>query len=545
MRKNIKLSVIASLLLSSTFVLNGCSLSASKMAEKDYETTNSEITNHMKSAQNKVQQELFTVSDDFYTDKNPILESETNKKVELPKLFKSKVNINIQNPTILSEVTAKITRMTGVGIKIQQSLIDGTEGEYGDLIGNKGIGEKPETASSTSSTTNNNNNNEKDKYLINDIVYKGDLKGLLDNISNRLNLSWKWDGQVIQIYRYETKMFRLTALDGISTMEAALDTTSSSGSGDKGTSGNATKASSGQKTKFSNVTAIWADVGSSLQSTLSPNGKISMTPSAGTITVTDTPEVLSRIERQVVEFNKIYSKQVMLDISVYQVKMENTDNYGLDWNAALSFAASKYGVNIASNGVNTGNGGNSWTITGSDGHLKDGKFMFEALSKIGKTSLLTNNTAISLNGQTVPVNVSREKAYVESAETTVDDGVISSSLTPGIVTEGFSMNFTPRVTDENNVIMRYTIDLSTIEKIESFSSGETTVQLPQRSVRNFMQNVSIKSGQTLVLAGFQQVEGQSTNSGTGSPSFWGFGGGKSAASNTNTIVIVVTPYITN
>lgn len=544
MKKNIKLSKIGLLVLSSIFWLNGCSNSASKLADQDYETTNKEITAHMKASQNKVQQDLFSVTDDFYTDKNPILESETNKKVDLPKLFKSKVNINIQNPTILSEITAKITRMTGVGIKIQQSLIDGTEGEYGDLIGNKGVGDKPETTSSTSST-NTNQSVEKEKYLINDIVYNGNLKGLLDNISNRLNLSWKWDGQVIQIYRYETKMFRLTALDGISTMEASLDTTSSSGGGDKGVSANNTKASSGQKTKFSNVTAIWADVGSSLQSTLSPNGKISMTPSAGTITVTDTPEVLSRIERQVVEFNRIYSKQVMLDISVYQVKMQNTDNYGVDWSAALEFAASRYGLNIASNGQNTGNGGNSWTITGSDGHLKNGKFMFEALSKIGKTSLLTNNTAISLNGQTVPVNVSREKAYVESAETTVDDGVITSSITPGMVTEGFSMNFTPRVTDENNVIMRYTIDLSTIESIESFSSGDTTVQLPQRSVRNFMQNVSIKSGQTLVLAGFQQVEGETAKSGTGSPSFWGFGGGKSAANNTNTIVIVVTPYITN
>lgn len=539
---------IAAAIMLGTFMLSGCS--ATRQAGKDYNTSRGVVNKYAESANSVAPADLFSKTDDFYVDKKPITTIGFDDDAQkLPPMFQQKAVMNIQDPTPLAEVASKITRLSGKTINIQQDVLDGTAGEIGQMIGNKGDGKSGSSSSgggggSTSSGT-------KDPLYVSDVVYNGTLGGLLDVVTGKLNLAWRWDGEQIQIYRYETKMFRLNALAGVAQMTASLNTASSTTGSSGGSSGTTSSANqtgtSGQNTQIDAVTSIWEDVGSALQASLSPKGTMSMVPSAGTITVKDAPSVLRTIESQIREFNKIYSKQVLLQIQVYQVEMSDEDAYGVDWSSAWAWANNKFGVSVSTTG-NTSGSGTTFKLSGSGGSLTSASAAIQALSTLGKTSLVTSGSVISLNGQTVPLNVSREVAYLQSSSTTVsgDSGVSSQSLTPGLITEGFAMNFTPRVTDGNNIIMRYTVDLSSIEKITDFSSsdGSSTIQLPQRLVRNFMQNVSVRSGETLVLTGFQQVQGQDTSSGIGSSKLWFLGGSKAANSTNRTIVIIVTPYIT-
>lgn len=537
--KNFKKAIIG---LTLTSLLAGCS--ATRESSRDYKTTRNQATDIARAAGNVAPTDLFQKTDNFYVDKTPLTSVQFDKKAALPDFFSKKASMNLQTPTGLSDIIARLTRISNVPVRIQQDLLDGTEGQYGSLIGNDGTGAAPSKAEDADSK-DTGGAGKSNRLVVDNVIYTGTLAGLLDNLCDKLNLSWRWTGNEIQIYRYETKMFRLNALAGIAQVNASLNTAASTTSGSSSSS--AQSATSGQTTTMSDVTAIWADVGAALQSSLSPNGKMSMIPSAGTVTVSDTPQVLNQIESQISEFNRIYSKQVLLNIQVYQVEATDSDDYGVDWSSVWSFASNKWGINVSTGTSNTDGTGPTFTLTGAGGSLTSGKAIFQALSTAGKTSLVTSGSVISLNGQTVPLNVSREKAYVASTSTTVsgDSGVSSSSITPGVVTEGFAMNFTPRVSDSNTVIMRYTVDLSSIESITTFTSGDSSVQLPQRLVRNFMQNVSVKSGQTLVLTGFQQVGGTDTSSGIGSPLAWMLGGSKNAESTKRTIVIVVTPYITN
>lgn len=537
--KNFKKAIIG---LTLTALLSGCS--ATREASRDYKTTRNEATDIARAAGNVAPTDLFQKTDGFYVEDTPLTSVQFDKKASLPAFFSKAATMNLQTPTGLSDIIARLTRISNVPVRIQQDLLDGTEGQYGSLIGNDGTGAAPSKAEEAASK-DTGSAGKTNRLVVDNVIYTGNLAGLLDNLCDKLNLSWRWTGSEIQIYRYETKMFRLNALAGIAQVNASLNTAASTTSGSSSSS--AQSATSGQTTTMSDVTAIWADVGAALQSSLSPNGKMSMIPSAGTVTVSDTPQVLNQIESQISEFNRIYSKQVLLNIQVYQVEATDKDDYGVDWSSVWSFASNKWGINVSTGTSNTSGAGPTFTLTGSGGSLTSGKAIFQALSTAGKTSLVTSGSVISLNGQTVPLNVSREKAYVASTSTTVsgDSGVSSSSITPGVVTEGFAMNFTPRVTDSNTVLMRYTVDLSSIEDIATFTSGDSSVQLPQRLVRNFMQNVSVTSGQTLVLTGFQQVGGNDTSSGIGSPLAWMLGGSKNAESTKRTIVIVVTPYITN
>lgn len=536
--KNIFNKSALSLVVTSAIILSGCSTSASDQARSNYDTTRNNAVNLAEKAAVMNNSDLFEVSNDYFVEKTPLTSVEFNKKEKLPSFFSKHASMNLPNETTLSEVIARLTNISKVNVRIHQNLLDGNEGKFGELIGNKGDGG---SSGGSSSSSGEDSKSDPTRLQVSNIMYDGNLEGLLNNITDKLNLSWTWTGNEIIIYRYETRMFKLNALAGVAQVNATLSTNASS-------SGDNQNASSGQTTTTNDTTAIWADVGAALQSSLSPNGKIAMVPSSGTVTVTDTPYALNQIESQIKEYNKIYSKQVLLNVQVYKVEAGDSDNYGIDWNTVWKFAGDKWGIGIGSTGNTIADAtGSAIKITGKGGSLVSGDMLFQALSKAGKTSLVTQGTVISLNGQTVPLNISTEKAYVQSTSTTVsgDSGVTSSSITPGTVTAGFAMNFTPRVSDANNVIMRYTVDLSSIDSIEEFSTNDSTVQLPQRSVRNFMQNVSVKSGETLVLTGFQQVEGTDDQQGLFSPSAWFFGGKKKAEANKKTIVIVVTPYITN
>lgn len=538
MKRLFKKSAMALTVTSLLVALTGCSMNATESAGRHYDTTNDSATDLANASNDVRNKSLFEVSNDVYVDKTPLTSVSFNEKASLPAFFNKKATMNLQSETTLSDIIARLTTISKVPVRIQPYLLDGNEGKYGELVGNKGDGA---ASSSSSSSTSEDSKTDPTRLMVQNIMYDGTLSGLLDNITDKLNLSWRWTGKDIQIYKYETRVFVLNALAGVAKVNATLSTTASS-------SGDNQSASSGQTTTTNDTTAIWADVGAALQSSLSPNGKIAMVPSSGTITVTDTPTALNQIESQIKEYNKIYSKQVMLNIKVYKVEAKDSDNYGIDWNTAWSFASGKWGIGVSSTGnTTTDAAGSAIKLTGKGGSLVDGSALFQALSKAGKTSLVTQGTVISLNGQTVPLNISTEKAYVASTSTTVsgDSGVSSTSINPGTVTSGFAMNFTPRVTDGNSIIMRYTVDLSTIDSITEFSTNDSTVQLPQRSVRNFMQNVSVKSGETLILTGFQQVEGNVDKQGLFSPSAWFAGGQLGSAANKTTIVIVVTPYITN
>lgn len=516
----------------------------------------------------KVENRSFVVDSGFHAARKPISVVPVNPTVPLPGSFYAPANMNVQTSIAISEIGSRITKMTGVPVTIDQDVL-GSRGSRSAGTSTASApaspplalpsGPLPSDPSSPPSSlpplpVSAELSSAPSETVLPDLVYKGNLNGLLDEVTGRLNLSWRWTGNRIEIYRYETKMFRLNALAGKMSSNSNLNITSStssgsgSGGGTGGSSGDSgNKGSSGSDISMSSEMEIWKEVEDNLKEMLSSDGKLTVAPSAGIISVRDTPSVLRQVEAQVGEFNRIYAKQVMLHVEVYAVERQKGDDYSINWNALWSRASNALGFSFTSAG---GSGaGPAFTIDVNDPNSawNGSNVVGRALSTLGNTTLLTSGTVISLNGQTVPLNVSREQAYVQSASTNLqgsDSNLATTTLTPGVATEGFSMNFTPRILDNNQVLVRYSIDLSVIEDIQTFTGGSTTIQLPRRSVRNFLQNVSVPSGNSLVLTGFQQTQGTRGGEGPFGSGSWFLGGSKTADSTSRTIVIVVTPFVT-
>lgn len=571
------------LALATTLTLASCASVSERESKYADQKIRPETLNRFNAlAQPGQQDDIFSVdTGGFYAAKKPIQVAPINPEKQLPEAFQKSAKMNIQTPRSLAEVVALISSKSGYEISIDQDVLDAvgggsSGGQSSPALAPGGVAAllsaqsaqpvsqsplpgvaSPPSALPPLPVVDANTIqapglaalpvlpsipqvSAKDLMLA-DVIYDGSLQGLLDTVTARLGLSWRWTGKTVEVYRFDTKMFRLNALPGDQTSSSSLSTSGASLGGNSG------GGSSGSNTSVSSTFAVWRDAEKSIQGMLSAGGKYSSNPSAGVIVVKDTPQVLSRVGSMLDEFNRVYGKQIRVNVQIWAVERNLEDSASIDWNAVWATASSRFGFNFKTGGDATGSP-NAFSLGVNRGPWSGSSVVGSVMSSIGNSRLLTDAPFTALNGQTVPINSAVEQAYVAQSTSTLSGGIgggTQSTITPGIVSEGFSMSVTPKVMEDNNVLIRYAVDLSTIESIENFTSPDrtTAIQLPRRAVKNFLQTAKIRSGETMVLSGFQQVVSNNSSQGPLSANAWWAGGAKKSKMAVRTYVIAITPYV--
>src|SRR5690606_28678427 len=135
----------------------------------------------------------------------------------------------------------------------------------------------------------------------------------------------------------------------------------------------------------------------------------------------------------------------------------------------------------------------------------------------------------TLNLKPAPILIGRQTTYLAEVSTTAlaGNGTGSSStqsLTPGTITTGFNMTLLPYLMDGPEMLLQYSVNLSALNAMNTASSGGNMIQMPDLDNRIFSQSVRLRSGETLVLSGFDQTINNAKKRGTGDPNFWLLGG---------------------
>jgi type IVB pilus formation R64 PilN family outer membrane protein len=380
---------------------------------------------------------------------------------------------------------------------------------------------------------------------IDGIRWEGKLDGLLDVVAASLGLSWKYSDGEINLYYLDSRTFYIYAIPSETEMKSVVQSGVDAGlKGDSQVGGESSDGKSSQTTSISLKSSMVQDIGKSIESMLTPGfGRLSASRATGTITVTDTPEVLNRIERYIDAENRSITKQVLLNVKVITVALNDRNQFDINWN--LIYQTKRLGAAFKGpmSGIEAGAGLNT-TVNILDGHFNTSSLLLDALATQGEVSLITSPSVTTLNLQPVPVQVATETSYLARVENNSTSGVgQTSSLIPGTVTSGFNMNLLPFVMPDNQLLLQYSINLSELKNIKSISSGDNQIQIPEIDNRIFSQKVRLKSGQTLVLSGFEQTNTTSNRKGTGMASNWLLGGGVSTENKRNIIVIMITPLV--
>ncbi len=131
----------------------------------------------------------------------------------------------------------------------------------------------------------------------------------------------------------------------------------------------------------------------------------------------------------------------------------------------------------------------------------------------------------------------------QTSPSVISNGVATTGgLEPGQVTAGFTALLTPRIIG-NNIFLSMNMTISSLTKLQSFTSGGQTIYTPDTNSFSEPQMVKLKSGDTLVLSELKQDTADTTHNGVGSPFMPLLGGGADASVSHQMIVITVSARI--
>ncbi len=392
------------------------------------------------------------------------------------------------------------------------------------------------------------------------LSYDGPLSGFLDVVAARFGAYWEWSGDSIRFYRFTTRTFRLSALPGeTSTQNLVSNTTGGSSSGG---GSNSSTSETNQKTQIESRLSVWQGVLDSIKGMLSKTGSsVTVTAATGSVTVTDTPEVLARVEKFIEQQNAALSKQVVINVRVLSVDLNDGENYGINWDVVYRSMAGNMGfrfknsffdpgsttnptlnLNVLSSAGRVGQDPNGALTGAKIATWAGSQALINALSSQGQVSQITSASLTTLNNQAAPLQVGRQTTYLASSTTTVTQGAgTTTTLQPGMLTTGFSMSIVPHIFDRGQLMLQYAIDISSLLGMYTVSSNNSSIQAPDVDTRNFMQRVLLTSGDTLVMTGFEQAVTNASSSGMGRSNNTMLGGGVSGKRNRSVLVILIQP----
>jgi len=389
-------------------------------------------------------------------------------------------------------------------------------------------------------------------------TYEGKVSGAIDLLAARNGVSWEPAGNGARLFLYKTKSFELFAIPGEANGSNSISTTggSSSGGSAGGSSGgsgstSSVSGSSSQSTATNYKLSIWTSIEAVIKNMLSSGGRMAMSPSLGSVVVTDTPRVLNEISEYLAPLNAQMRKQMWVNVKVLTVTQTDADQYGLNWTAVYT-KLNKLGYTLTNNNTAVTTSGASAAVisvpagaSGSNAEWVGSSAMIQALTTQGAVQQLTSSSLPALNNQPAPLLVGNQKSILQSSSSTAGSVGVQPTvtLTPGQVNTGFALSVVPHITETGDVYLQCTTDISYLNGIGTVTSGTSSIQTPDVDTRSFIARVRVKLGETIVLAGFEQMNLNALSNGIGSADFIAAGGGMSKNKNKTKIVVLLQPQM--
>lgn len=294
-------------------------------------------------------------------------------------------------PTALTLVVAKPLTLTEIGAEISQATglkVDIVDGDPQRAQAVNGIGLAGET------------------MVLN---WRGPLNGLLDTVGTRFNVAWEYRGGVIRISKYETRTFMFLTLGSDTVVQNALEFGK-----ENDTQGQPTGAPprlGSQQLQTTTAVKIWDQIKVGLETIMSGRGRVSVSPSTGTITIVAPPDVMRQAASYVRLQNELRLRQVAVSVAVLNVRIEDSEDMGLDISRLLvpvfgktvtaAFPATgPFSLAILRNPAPTPQDQNQFSAT------------IRALSSRANVSVATTAAVTTLNDQPAPVQVGTQTSYL-------------------------------------------------------------------------------------------------------------------------------------
>jgi len=395
-----------------------------------------------------------------------------------------------------------------------------------------------------------------------EVSYTGSLGGLLDIVTARLGISWKYEDGMVTFFYLQTARFDIEPSDakytlkgsvvsGVSNSSSSDSSSSSSSSSSSGVSGESGTNLSSDVLMGNN---LYDDLKSTAESMLTPGvGRLDLNKTTGTVVITDVPEVVRRVGEYLTSENKALSQQVNLKVVIYTVNTDTSDAVGIDWNVIYKTLAGNYGINLAGpSGAVADAGSLSFSVldtaSGAARQFAGSSFLFDALSKQTKVADVRTIPLMTTNMASASVVVGRQITYLKSVSqtpySTGNTTLLTQTREPGSVTTGTNITIFPKVLNGGDrMMLNMFLNISSLIQLRQIGTATEPQEAPDVDSRSTPVRVWLKPGQTVVISGLEQNVSNLSKTGQLSPDNQVTGGQRSGQSTRQSFVITVTPYI--
>ena len=373
------------------------------------------------------------------------------------------------------------------------------------------------------------------------------LPEVLDILTRRLGIQWRFHDRALEFYRTETRVFDVRALTLSAQTDARLGRTANSKAGGFDNSSRTSLVTSDQH--------VLIAIKQRLEPFLTRAAIIAAQPGASTsIVVTDTPEVLGEISRYLERENRILTRRVRLIFEEITLVTHQDAEFGLDWDSL--WEQGKVAASLSSTLVGGPIAGATATLSGSPTSALRSQSVLRALSKYGTVLRHVTIPVLTLNRRPVTHAVRTTFSYIdqvkstqgaESALVTARPGLNSVSVSQKEETVGAFLTLVPDAQENGQILLSVAYDNTVAQPLKSVVVGDpgSRLQIQQITIdgHGTVQQIALQTGQPMLISGFDSKHDESDRTRLTPDAPLALGGSDRAKQSRTATLIMVTAQV--
>jgi len=259
--------------------------------------------------------------------------------------------------------------------------------------------------------------------------------------------------------------------------------------------------------------------GASQTLTFREAASVIMNPETGTLAIRATSRQQEKVGEFIEQISGASRRQVLIEATVVEVILNDAYQSGVDW-AALGLQGLGYTIrqNFTSGIQAVPSATQFFSLSYRNPNAASGgdiSSTIRLLNSFGNTRVLSSPKIMTLNNQTAVMRVVENTIYW-TVQSTITPGaaagvaaIVSYNTTPNVVPEGFIMNVTPQIGENDMINLSVRPSVTRITKFVNdpnpdLARANVVSQVPQIQTREFEAMLRVPSGQTAVLGGLMQ-----------------------------------------
>lgn len=385
-----------------------------------------------------------------------------------------------------------------------------------------------------------------------EMKFNGTIASYLNRLTDRLGLTWEYRDNTIVVSRFVIEIHEVFTVAGSQKYSMGSGGSSSGSSGGSGSSGSATSTADISESGESNVMAsMEKTIGAMIAEV--PSSTVTRSDGSGRLVVKTSREMQSRVRDYIKAENTAMRRQAQIQFDIYSVTVEDSDQHGIDWTAALaslSQPALKLALSAPSSLADATSGMASVNVLGGVGGklsdvLGNSSMIVQALTEKGYSVQHRPVSLLALNRQWARTSRLGTEYYL--SETTPGPASSTGVGAPGLktdkVTTGDRYVAMPQILDDNTIMLKFDMSLSDLLGLfdVTVGTGATAqkVQAPKTSSVSVQMPVALRPGEVVAITGLSRDIASSNQRTLGENISMNWGGSKKVSTKREYFLIFV------